>query len=393
MHVRVDERGEALRRLDDVVEFEAHLAEHVEVGSEPRGVHDHVGVVLDELAAARADDPHAAAVAAAAVGGTAEAHDLEAVEHLDAPRRDEVVDAAPDRGARGEAVVLGCGDTHRRGVADRPRDAGPGLLACERGEREQGVRRGVACADDGHASAREAGAVGAEHVGQRVGHGVCDLVEPERVEAARAEPVGGAPGPRRIDDGPRRDILHLTGCLAHAQHERRRRAAGRAGAVHALARDGRHVDAEADARGERFEGGERFEVPLDELGSGGQAVLRWVLPPGCLEQAPRGGVDEHAPRREQADVPPLADARADAVAGLVHDDVDPALEEVRGGGQADRPCADDRDGQGVEAIGSGRRAGEVEQGHGGPFRHIEVRRCPVSTHSSKFVNVQARIGA
>ena len=45
-----------LGRLDDVVELEADLAEDVEVGAEAGRVHDHVGRVGDDLAAAVADE-------------------------------------------------------------------------------------------------------------------------------------------------------------------------------------------------------------------------------------------------------------------------------------------------------------------------------------------------
>jgi hypothetical protein len=62
-------------------------------------------------------------------------------------------------------------------------------------------------------------------------------------------------------------------------------------------------------------------------------------------------------------VPPLLDARADAVARLEHHEVDAAFGEVGGGGEADRSCADDRDGQPLQAGGELPGRSEVEEGH------------------------------
>ena len=56
VHVRVDQRREPLGSFDDVVELEADLAQHVEVGAEAGGVHDDVGGVRDDLAVAVADE-------------------------------------------------------------------------------------------------------------------------------------------------------------------------------------------------------------------------------------------------------------------------------------------------------------------------------------------------
>ena len=52
-----------------------------------------------------------------------------------------------------------------------------------------------------------------------------------------------------------------------------------------------------------------------------------------------------SPRREQPDVAPAADMRRDALAGFVELHRHAAGDEMRGGGKADRPGADDRDGQ------------------------------------------------
>ena len=92
--------------------------------------------------------------------------------------------------------------------------------------------------------------------------------------------------------------------------------------------------------------GEWFEVVLDEVAAGGVLVGVGGDPAVGLEQPSGGGVDVVAPRREQLDMRPFADAGGDVVADLEHDERDVALVEVGGGGEADRAGPDHGDGKG-----------------------------------------------
>ena len=60
---------------------------------------------------------------------------------------------------------------------------------------------------------------------------------------------------------------------------------------------------------------------------------------------------------------PLADAAPDMVTPFEDLEVDPAFDEVRRCGQADRAGSDDRDRQGVEPALAQARDGEIDQGH------------------------------
>ena len=92
--------------------------------------------MLDEVVAAEA-------VEADAVVGAAEPDGLEPVDDLDQAGVHERVDAAPDRGACGEPIVVGRGDADGARVADQPGDAGAGLLLRQLRQCEERVGGGV----------------------------------------------------------------------------------------------------------------------------------------------------------------------------------------------------------------------------------------------------------
>ena len=91
--------------------------------------------------------------------------------------------------------------------------------------------------------------------------------------------------------------------------------------------------------------GERFEIALHQLGAGRILVgLAANSSPSSPAGAPPRLIDVVFPWREQLDVAPLAHGVADIVAGFQHDRLQAALQHMRGGGEADRAGADDRDG-------------------------------------------------
>jgi hypothetical protein len=98
--VRIDERRQSLGRLDDVVELETDLAEHVEIRAEAGGIDDHVRAVRDDFAATVPDELDA-------IGHPTAADDLEPVEDGDAAVGDRPVHAASQARPIGELVVGG----------------------------------------------------------------------------------------------------------------------------------------------------------------------------------------------------------------------------------------------------------------------------------------------
>ena len=72
-----------------------------------------------------------------------------------------------------------------------------------------------------------------------------------------------------------------------------------------------------------------------------------IVQPVGSSNATDAGVDGVLPRGKEAHVAPLADRRADRVAGLEHQGCFTAGEQVRRGGQANRASANDGDGQRV----------------------------------------------
>ena len=249
----------------------------------------------------------------------------------------------------------------------------PGSCSASSARCEQRVGRRVPGADDGGVPAGEGRARSRPSTsGSAWLTRSATSARPSGSSPLEARLFGRSVGARRVDDGAGGELFETVGG-ARSEQERGLCAAGGAGAVHALAGDRLDRDAGADARGDGLElrRAVRGTARRARCRSGARSG-RGELPSGRLEQALRGRVDEVLPRGEQPDVAPLPHARADRVAGLVDHEVDAALDEVGGGGQADRAGADDRDGQGVEARCRSARDGEVDQGHAGA---PPVHRC------------------
>jgi hypothetical protein len=101
-----------------------------------------------------------------------------------------------------------------------------------------------------------------------------------------------------------------------------------------------------NVRPERGVVGERFEVAFNHLRASRILVGRRRIPARRRQQPRRRLVDVVFPGREQLDVAPLAHGVPNIVAGFQHDRLKAALQHMGGGGEADRPGSDDRDGFG-----------------------------------------------
>jgi hypothetical protein len=202
----------------------------------------------------------------------------------------------------------------------------------------------MAAAHYQHAPALVARAVGAEDVRDPVGDAVAVGALAHRRQAAGAERVRSRPCARRVDDGAREMAL-LDAVALDAQLERRLVAARVLELVDAVARDGDHARVEVQSRRDLGQRSQRLEIAVDDLGPRRVFVVRRRVPTVGAEQLRGGRVDVVLPRREQTDVGPLADARADAVTGLEHDGLQAAREKVRRGCEAHGAGADHRDGK------------------------------------------------
>ena len=158
------------------------------------------------------------------------------------------------------------------------------------------------------------------------------------------------------------EVAALHAVLVDDQLERRVVAAGVLELVDPGARDADHARAEMQRAGDLRRRGQRLQVALDDLGAGriarrpSGAVQPWRSSSSTADR-----VEVELPRREHAHVPPLADAGADRVAGLEHERLQAAGEQVRRGGQADRAGADHRDAVGVRVVHGQRSSDGIEK--------------------------------
>ena len=139
----------------------------------------------------------------------------------------------------------------------------------------------------------------------------------------------------------------MPGAASHVDGEGVGLATGVDQEVAARAPDPDHAGVVLDVgvRGGVEEPGQRSQVVLAPLPTGGVgAVVRRRPGARRIEEAARRRVDELGPRGEEAHVRPLAHGRAGVRAGLEDDDVEAALDGVRGGGEARGSGADDDDG-------------------------------------------------
>ena len=231
-----------------------------------------------------------------------------------------------------------------------------------------------------------AGAVGAEDVRDPVEDAVGHRPLAGGGQAACAERVGGGVGAGRVDYRPGEHLRLGAARRPHPQHERRPVAALRRALVGAAPGHGHHPGTVADTRAQRRQGRQGLQVPLDQLPPRGQPVRGRRRPTRLGQEGRRGGVDEAAPGGEEADVSPRPDGGAGAVAGLEDERRRPPTEQVGGGGEADRPGADDGDGERLRGRGEHLGGGGVGRGcrHGSAPRAswIEHRRSTASEPTS-----------
>ena len=192
-------------------------------------------------------------------------------------------------------------------------------------------------------------------------------------DAARAKRVRGRPGAGGVDHRPRQVAPDRAVAVRDGEHERLGLAALAEHLVGALPGDGRHLRAGLDHRRHLRRRGERLEVGLVQVRSRRHGLAGRLLPAMGLEQRAGRRVGVVLPRREQADMAPIADVGADGLAGLVDLHGKAAPDQVGGGGQADGACADDGNGEGFER-GHGKLLGQDrQQGTGSGARALRRR--------------------
>ena len=175
-----------------------------------------------------------------------------------------------------------------------------------------------------------------------IGDPIAGCLLAERRKSVGAGGPRGRPGAGGVENRAGGDPFLVAEPVDDVHGEQGIAAAGVDDAVAPRTGDPGHGGAGAHARAQGV--GERSQVAVDPLASG-RVPLGRLDPSRALEQAPRGGVDEFGPSGEQPHVPPLRDSGGRGRAALEHEDVLPALDEVRGGGEALRPRTDDDDGQ------------------------------------------------
>ena len=325
------------------------LAQPRHVGAESG--HGHHLVDARDLPTVERGQHQAPGLLVAAHGGGPEAGD-----GLDGARRGDGAGVLAQGATRLELVGVAAAE----GVPDvaapqQPGHPGAGLLGGEPAQRDQRVLRRRPGPGHHHVAAGQPGTDGGV---VDVGDGVRDVVGVLALArggvAVGAQRAGPAPGAGGVDDrGGAQHLVAARGLDVH--RERHPLAVDGDQQVAALAGHPGHAVPGADLDAGGDEGlGQRAQVVLDPLGAGGRGRVGGPGPPGRLEQPDRGVVDELGPRREEPHVAPLADGRRRAGAGLEHDDGQPALVGVRGGGQPDGSGADDD-----ERLGGGGGQGEV----------------------------------
>ena len=168
-------------------------------------------------------------------------------------------------------------------------------------------------------------------------------------DAARTQGIRGRPRPGGVDHRPGQVAPDRAVAVGDGEHERLGLAAPAEHLVGALPGDRRHLRAGLDHRRHLRRLGQRLEVGLVQVRSRRHRLAGRLLPAMGLEQRAGRRVGVVLPRREQADVAPIADVGGDGRAGLVDLHGQAALDQVGGGGQADRACADDGNGEGIRA--------------------------------------------
>ena len=139
---------------------------------------------------------------------------------------DEPADRLAERAALGELVGAAAAELVARGVAAHgPHDLRRRLLLAQRDEVDERVEGRVPGADDEHALAGVAVAVGAEDVRDAVGDALAVGALARGGHAAGAERVGARPGPGGVDHRTG-NVALLDAAVVDDQLERRLLAAG-----------------------------------------------------------------------------------------------------------------------------------------------------------------------
>ena len=115
--------------------------------------------------------------------------------------------------------------------------------------------------------------------------------------------------------------------------------------VVALARDAGDRRAEVKSGRDGRHAGEGLQILRHDLRAGRQVVPARSRDALIGEQGARGRVDIVVPGREDADMAPFEDRGADTAAFFEEGRAQAALDQTRGGGEADRTGSDHRDGE------------------------------------------------
>ncbi len=371
--VGVDQRRESEGGLEAFVEAEAEFVQEGQVGAEA-GQHDHL-VHRIQAAAVLADQDQAAVVVP--------------LEGVGAEAGDGVRVAAVHRGLRGQAEGAARGQlvglTAAEGGAGDPAAQDPrGVRACsvaglgEVGEVGESGEGGGAGADDGGTPAHVPGPDGGVgQVGDAVGDPVGGRLLAEGGEAAGAGGAGGGPGAGGVDDcAGEEPLLAAVACFG-VDHERLGVAVGVDDPVPARPGDAGDAGAVVDSVAEGV--GEGLEVEGGPVAAGGVGGRVGRHPAGRCEELLGGRVDDFTPGGEQAHVRPLAGRGPGVGAGFEDEEVQAALAEVGGGGQAGGAGPDHDDGQ----FGGGlaHDVSPVFSGSGVDVGGGQQQRAPVATAS------------
>ncbi len=365
--VGIDQRSELDRGLEALVEPEAQLVEEGQVGAEA-GQHDDF-VDRVQAAAVLADQDQTAVV--------------RPLDRLGAEAGDRVcmalVDGGLGRQAQGAARRELVGFAAAEGGAGDAAPQDPHALRAravvglgEVGEVGESGERGGARADHSGALARVPGPdSGVLQVRDAVGDPVCSGLLTERGQSAATGRGRRGPGAGGVDDGAGEDALLTPVGVGDVHDERLLLAVGVHDPVPAGARDAGDARAGADAVAEHV--GERLQVEVGPVASGGVGGRVGPRPSGGGQELLGGGVDDLAPGGEQPHVRPLAHRGAGGGPGFQDQGFDALVDEVGGGGQAGGSGPDHDDGQlggGGRVHGDSLRVSTSVDGLRGPAWHL-----------------------
>ena len=221
----------------------------------------------------------------------------------------------------------------------RPQKRSARLSFRELGEFEQRVGGRVARPYDERLSTRVEMTIAAKNIRNAVGDPIGELGFAHGRQAARPERIRRRPRARGVDNRARQ-ITANAFLRCHRQDKGPRLSPVADDFVDALPRDRGNAGVGFNDGRQLRRCRKRFEIGADQLGPCRTMVGRRQSPTVTIEERRRSLVDAVAPRREDADMTPVADVRADRQAGLIDLHRQAASDEMRGGGQTDRAAAD-----------------------------------------------------